>query len=361
MRGALIRALLLGLVRDRGALLLTFLLPPAVFVIFALIFSRTSGTDLEIRFAVADARADAVSERLIEGLTEGNRLQRVGAVEAERAVIEPLVRSGEVDAGIVIEAAETGSPLPSLTVLKAPSREIAATVLAAAARQSLLSLQDEAAGGLPPLPIEVEELTGRAVPVAVAYYAAGVAMLFVLIAAVQGAAHLLSDRESGMLARLAHGPGRLGPVLDATFLFLVLQGVVQIVIIFAVAWAGFGVSLAGVWAPWALTTLLAAMVASGLALAFVSLCSTKRQADAFGPIGVLVLGAIGGSMVPRFLMPQSIQAVGWLTPNTWGLEAYAALLWRDEPLQSLYLPWGILAGVSVVALLISRIVSRRWI
>ena len=51
--------------------------------------------------------------------------------------------------------------------------------------------------------------------------------------------------------------------------------------------------------------------------------------DVRGHILVLVMSAVGGSMVPRFLMPPELQGLGWFTPNTWVLEAYSAVFWQQ--------------------------------
>ena len=73
----------------------------------------------------------------------------------------------------------------------------------------------------------------------------------------------------------------------------------------------------------------------GLALALATACRTRRQAQTLANVAILVLSAIGGSMVPRFFMPPLLQDLGWITPNTWALEAYTAIFWRDEPVGAL--------------------------
>ena len=63
-----------------------------------------------------------------------------------------------------------------------------------------------------------------------------------------------------------------------------------------------------------------------------SACRTRRQAQTIANTVILVLSALGGSMVPRFFMPEALQDLGWLTPNTWALEAYSGIFWRGEDL-----------------------------
>ena len=103
-----------------------------------------------------------------------------------------------------------------------------------------------------------------------------------------------------------------------------------------------------------ITALLAAFAAGtvdGLAIAFVVVCRTRKQADTLGQMLVLIVSAVGGSMVPRFLMPPEIQTLGWLTPNTWALEAYSSLFWRGDTMEAMLTPWAVLAGIAVASVL----------
>jgi ABC-2 type transport system permease protein len=64
-------------------------------------------------------------------------------------------------------------------------------------------------------------------------------------------------------------------------------------------------------------------------------------------------------MVPRFFMPPLLQDLGWITPNTWALEAYTAIFWRDEPVSALFVPWVALIAAAVAGLIVSRRLARR--
>ena len=164
----------------------------------------------------------------------------------------------------------------------------------------------------------------------VAYYAGAVAFMFLLFAAAQSALGILDDQEAGILDRIAAGPGGIGVVINGRFLFLVLQGLVQTALIFAVAWLVYGVDVPGNFGPWAMITLGSAVLAAGLGLLLVTGCQTRAQAQVLPTVVILIMSAIGGSMVPRFFMPHWLQQLGWATPNTWALEAYSGVFWRSE-------------------------------
>ena len=193
----------------------------------------------------------------------------------------------------------------------------------------------------------------------VAYYDGAVAVLFLLISCVHGAITLLEERDTGILDRLLAGPGRTGVLVDGKFLFLTAQGFVQIGVIFVVAWLAYGVDLPGHLLPWAVTTLAASAAAAGLALALVSACRTRQQAQTFANVAILILSALGGSMVPRFFMPPLLQDLGWLTPNTWALEAYTAVFWRNAPPAECIIPWAALFLTGAVSLVLARAFARR--
>ena len=75
---AVLRAMYLALVRDPGALAMSFVLPAVFFVVFASIFAGASGDEFRLRIAMADEVRDETSTRLLEALAEEPSLHRVG-------------------------------------------------------------------------------------------------------------------------------------------------------------------------------------------------------------------------------------------------------------------------------------------
>ncbi len=418
-----LRTMLLGIVRDRGALALTFLLPVAFFLVFAAIFAGSSGDAARLDVAIADLGQTEETGRLVRALAREKALQAIGAngeKPAPPAVprltadeVRALVKSGRADVGLIVraEASDAGALFgggpgehPPLTVVEDSAKAIAARIVVGLVQKAYTTaLPDVAArggidlfverfGALTPEQqkkwdrgyaglrkdaqegdregdtdndaedtIEIEQVTGRSAGQnQIAYYAGAVAVMFLMFAAAHGAVMLLEEKDAGIVDRVLAGPGGMRPLLLGKFLFLVLSGFVQVTVIFLVAWRLRGVDLPGHVLGYTLVTLATSIAAAGLALALTSVCRNRRQANSVASIGILILSAVGGSMVPRFFMPPFIRTLGWFTPNTWALEAYTKLFWRDEPLSALALPVAVLAGAGLLSLAFARLMMRRW-
>lgn len=412
MSVAVFRAMLLGLVRDRAALAMSFVLPAVFFLIFAAIFSGATGEQLRLELAIADEVDSDVSRRLIAALARDSALLPTGGDDLSADQVRDLVRRGTADVGLIVRA--DAEPLDSLggfgpaplLIVSDPVRGVAAPMLAGQIQKAYFSAlpdvalggvvnlledgflelsdeqRDEVSSGLADIREETDEAIaeGRdpgwgfqdlferenvagqsAARNHVAYYAGAVAVLFLLFSAVHGAISLLDERDSGLLDRVLAGPGSVEVLVNGKFLFLVAQGFVQIGVIFVIAWAVHGVDFPGHLGMWAVTTLTASAAAAGMALMLATACRTRRQAQVIANVAILVLSALGGSMVPRFFMPPWLQDLGWLTPNTWALEAYTGIFWRDDPAGMLILPWAALIVTACVGLLVSRRLARRMV
>lgn len=101
--------------------------------------------------------------------------------------------------------------------------------------------------------------------------------------------------------------------------------------------------------PLALVLLSAAisLAALGLALLIAVTARTSEQATMASGLGAIVLAALGGIMIPKFVMPQGMQALADLSPMAWGLDGFLGLLLRGGGVGDI---WGELVKLTAFGL-----------
>lgn len=89
-------------------------------------------------------------------------------------------------------------------------------------------------------------------------------------------------------------------------------------------------------------------------------CKTRAQLGALSTLVILIMSSIGGSMFPRFLMPEGMQQAGLLTINPWAIDGFTKVFWRDEPVTHLWPQDAVLLVTASTLFVIARRLSRRW-
>jgi ABC-2 type transport system permease protein len=152
----------------------------------------------------------------------------------------------------------------------------------------------------------------------------------------------------------------MGSLLAGKLAYLTSLGLVQLAVMFGWGWLAFGLDLRGHLPGIAAMALPTALACSAFGLVLAALCRTRKQLVAVSNLVILSISALGGSMFPRFLMPESFQKASLVAFNSWALEGFLDVLWRDRPLAALAPEVAVLLGWTIVFFVVARRVARRW-
>jgi ABC-2 type transport system permease protein len=212
-----------------------------------------------------------------------------------------------------------------------------------------------------PIQMEVRDLTGegKKSPL-VTFYALGLGVMFLLFSAAGAGGALIEERESGTLDRLLSTRLTMGRLLTGKLLFLTSMGLTQISVMFLWGQLVFGVDLFGHLPGFLLMATTTALAASAFGLVLAAVCRTRKQLVAVSNLVILSISALGGSMFPRFLMPEAIQRVSLAAFNSWALEGFLDVFWREEPFHAALPEAAVLLVWAAVFFAIALRIARGW-
>ncbi|MCX5829346.1 MAG: ABC transporter permease [Deltaproteobacteria bacterium] len=99
--------------------------------------------------------------------------------------------------------------------------------------------------------------------------------------------------------------------------------------------------------------------AISVALLIASIARTTEQAATVGAVLNIIFGALGGLMVPKFVMPVFMQNLADFSPMSWGLEGFLDIFLRNGGVSDV-LPKSLsLLALGLVMLGMTLIVLRR--
>ena len=358
MAWAIFKIMALRLWRDRGALVLALVLPGVIYVVFASIFTTASGGDLDLTVGAALEMETPANRGLLDRLAASDTFTVVEHAGADLDTLTDRVRLGQDDVAILVTGDIATRGPAAITVISEPGRAVASRVLEGGLTQLLVTQ----AGRPAPSFTNVTATSAAAsdADTSVAYYIGAVAVMFVLFALMQGAAITLDERRLGIQDRLMLGFTSAARVFLGRFAFLAALGLLQTLSICLVAELVFDVPISSHLGPILVACGAVAVFAAGLALFVSSISRTPAQMHATSTFLVLILSAIGGSMVPRFMMPGWLQDISRFTPNAWAIDGFYGILARDQSLQDLWVVWCILYGGGAILTVLAATLSHRF-
>jgi ABC-2 type transport system permease protein len=157
----------------------------------------------------------------------------------------------------------------------------------------------------------------------------GNAVLFGFFIALTVGISFITERRTGTFRRLLAAPVHRGVLLVAKLVPFYLIGLCQMALVFGLGRVVFGMEIAGSVVALIALTCAVVLAATGLGLLIASFAGTEKQVGGVGSICLLIMGLLGGGMIPRLLMPSTMKAIGLVTPHAWALDGYYDLLIRQ--------------------------------
>jgi linearmycin/streptolysin S transport system permease protein len=183
-------------------------------------------------------------------------------------------------------------------------------------------------------------------------------LLFMFVIGLAGSAGLIQTRQLGVSRRMLSTPTSAGTILLGAALGRFVQVMFEGLYIMVGTWLVFGVN----WGtPLAAMVLLTAfgLVATGAAMLAGAVFRNEQQASSVGVFVGLGLAALGGSMAPLAVFPDTMRQIAHVTPHAWANEAFYELIGDDAGLVDILPEVAALLAMAAVILTLAAWRLRR--
>ncbi|CAN5255228.1 ABC transporter permease [soil metagenome] len=352
-------------ITDKRALLMTFFMPIALISIFAMAFGGETERDAKpMTLVVSDLDNSPQSKSLITQidslqsikvkqlpLDSGERLVKIGDESSMLIFNKGFSDSFAIGASLPLEmrfdpskAAESGMMQAALMsnlgrligkelmtnrAMHAGMGKMDSTTVAeqkATIAAQLKSAQEEKN----PLdinmqPVVEEKMNNPGLIQAVA----GTAVMMLLFGLASMGAGLLDEKESGTLKRLLYSPMKASSVLFGKMIATMLVAIVQLSVLFIYASFTFHLDLGKNIPSLISMMIMTAYACAGFGMFLASVAKSRQQVQMLSSLIVLSMSAIGGSMIPVFMMPAFMQKLSVVSINYWSIQGFYDIYWRN--------------------------------
>ena len=358
--------------RDRAALTFMLLAPFLLTIGMGFVTGRFSGgsTGLsDIPVVIVNLDNNQLGDALVDVFNSeelADLMEPTASTDPEAAL--QLIESNEASAAIIIPSGFTASIIPAdgtafgpdyvppepvqIEVYTNPSSPTSAGIVKAIVDDFVSQNFDQPESNAITLTKNTEGADAVEFDL-LAYFAPGMALLFLMYTVSYGGRSILAERTGGTLPRLMISPTQIVQVLGGKVLGIFFMGTAQVgililasAILFQVKWGD----------PLGIVALILAAVfgAAGWGMVITSLARTPAQVGSTGTAFMLIFGILGGSFISLEQFPPFMQTISKITPNAWGLDGFTTLALGGtlknltEPITALLIMGMVLFGVAVL-------------
>ncbi|PFE20036.1 ABC transporter permease [Bacillus cereus] len=167
---------------------------------------------------------------------------------------------------------------------------------------------------------------GKKTVVAMQYYAAAMLVMFLLYNITLGAKSVVTEQRTETLARLFSTPTSSFSILFGKFLGTLLFACIQLGMFIVATHFMFQVEWGGDLSQIVAVGISYAICVSGLSMLIAAFIREEKTADVMGGIGIQILAILGGSMLPIYVFPDTLQTIANVAPNKWALTSFLNIM-----------------------------------
>jgi len=369
---------------DKRGVLLAFLLPIILITLFTLAFGgwNTSGSVQKVVLLVNDADSTKISIALVEKLRAHKNLI---VKEEPDSVATSLVKKGtysgvllikkgfendsanrvqhleyKFDAAKSIQVGMVHSIFNQVILADIKMNEVQSQMnsyfddnfptMGASNRAKIMSDMQQRfsqdSGSIKATPVIKEEK--KKGNLALIQAVAGTSIMMLLFSIVAIGAGLLEEKEAGTLKRLLTSPIKPREIILSKMGSGLVISIAQLIILLLFAWAVFGLPIFKDPISLLLLVFSIAFAISSFGIFMVAIAKSRQQLQGLSTIVILLMSAIGGSMIPLFTMPAFMQKMAVISVNYWGIQGFFDIFWRELPLIEILPEIGVLLLFGIV-------------
>lgn len=187
--------------------------------------------------------------------------------------------------------------------------------------------------------------------------------MFFIVVPLSGA--LIRERQTGSLTRLMTMPVYPLTILTGKICAYVFVCLAQFALMLAAGafllplLGTSGLKMGGELVTIIPVALAASLAATGYGLMVGTLSKTYEQASMFGAVSIVIAAALGGIMIPVYVMPRYMQEISTFSPLSWGLTAFQDIFVRGGSLRTVLPEMSYLLLFFIVSITISGFAMRR--
>jgi ABC-type Na+ efflux pump permease subunit len=381
---------------DQRSVILTFLLPVILITLFAFAYGSIGtydGRSEPVKLLATDLDNTTLSNEIISGIDSLNDLS---IIVSDSSTAKDLVIKGKYACALIIykgfrDSLENGNVMP-VELIYDRSREMEIGIL----QQNLISILISSTNEIliknniekylqelfPDDDDDIsEEIYGAVTkegknneviiwtPVVgekndtklgLIQAVAGTAILMLLFSVAGVGTSILEEKENGTINRLLYSPLKASTILYSKMLFAFFISILQLTAMFIFAWLVLNMDMNVNIPGFVLMITATSFAVSSLGIFLAAIAKTRQQAQNLSTIIILVMSAIGGSMIPLFIMPAILQKIALLSVNYWGIQGFYDLFWRVLPFREILPKILVLMVTGIVMTLASvRLFKKR--